>query len=620
MPRRKSPVASQPTDADNTPQLLRASDHPAHPVEWLWPEKIPIGKVSLIIGDPGLGKSLLALDIAARLSRASSWPTTNNETATSLPSSNSSLDIRHSSFPTPSSTLLLSANDDLADTIRPRLDAAGADPSRIYVLNSVTDLRTEFAKLRAAIDSAPDCRLLIIDPINAYVGPGDSHFHSVVRKVLAPLAELAAEKRIAVVAIAHLRKTEGAAIYRAAGSMGFVASARVIWTVSRDPEDSSRQLLLPLKNNLTATACGLAYSITSEPGSGAPAIAWHASPIDMSSEHGLSRGEAADLHAVRIWLRKALANGPRSASDIKEAGQQFDFQERTLRRALHAIGGTTQNRGIIDGWWWSLGSPPTPPQYIAEPSRLGAQPPRTESPPPPTQNPKTHSPFPTPNSTFSQPQHIAELSRLGAQPPKAEPPLPQTQHPNTHSPFPTPNSPLVHPQKPVPLCPLPRISPSVARKRAAQARRDALAFAKLAAMTSDEFQRAFAKPSSRPKSERPGDSAPPKFVAQRVAGAESSMPQMHLSGASAPLMPQPPFGSQQPDRHQPPVPPGSVEQFAIEKVTTEELFSEHIGTQLTAPALTPKIVSSSFPSSPPGEVGDAGTSILPPFPSGRGPG
>ncbi len=163
----------------------------------------------------------------------------------------------------PGSVLILSAEDDLRDTIRPRLDAAGADPSRIFVLPSVTDLRNDLAKLRAAIDRAPNCRLLIIDPLNAYVGPSDSHFHTVVRRVFQPLAQLAAEKGLAVLAVSHLRKQTGAAIQRTTGSMGFVAVARAVWTVCRDAVQTDRHLLLPLKNNLVANTDGLAYTITS---------------------------------------------------------------------------------------------------------------------------------------------------------------------------------------------------------------------------------------------------------------------------------------------------------------------------------------------------------------------
>jgi len=328
------------TEAADNLELVCAHDCPAQPLQWLWPEKIPLGKVTLLIGDPGTGKSLVALDIAARASRAGAWPNAVGPPSRGGPSASDlaqQLDApgaaRLAAPTAPSSTILLSASDDLADTIRPRLDAAGADPRRVFVIPSIADLRDDFQQLRAAVNRAPNCRLIIIDPINAYVGPSDSHFQTVVRKVLAPLARLAAEKRLAVIAIAHLRKNEGDAIYRAAGSMGFVASARAVWSVSRDPENTNRHLLLPVKNNVAPDACGLAYTIQQTGPLAAPAITWDATPIHR--EHmavKLRRQDAADLHPVRLWLREALAEGPRAACELLEAAAQLGFHERTVRR------------------------------------------------------------------------------------------------------------------------------------------------------------------------------------------------------------------------------------------------------------------------------------------------
>ena len=205
-----------------------------------------------------LGKSVLALDVAARLTRGAAWPEDerqgDKETGRQgVTASNSSLSLSPclpvslSGRPTdgatepnvaePGSVLILSAADHLTDTIRPRLDAASADPSRVFILPSITDLRHDFGQLKAAVDRAPNCRLIIVDPVNAFVGPSDSHFHTVVRRVLAPLTRLAAEKRIAVLAVTQFRKIDGPAIHRAAGSMGFVAAAQSLWAVCRDTQD-----------------------------------------------------------------------------------------------------------------------------------------------------------------------------------------------------------------------------------------------------------------------------------------------------------------------------------------------------------------------------------------------
>jgi hypothetical protein len=136
--------------------------------------------------------------------------------------------------------------------------------------------------------------------------------------------------------------------------MGFVAAARTVWTICRDQSNPTRTLMLPVKNNLAPTATGLAFTIKSHPETGAPVIAWSPDPVISSADEALTRAEIADLNSARQWLTKALAGGPRSASEIADEGSQYGFHERTLRRALHAIGGNTQNRGIVWGWWWSL--------------------------------------------------------------------------------------------------------------------------------------------------------------------------------------------------------------------------------------------------------------------------
>jgi hypothetical protein len=395
-------------------QFLRAADVPKKAVEWLWPGRIAIGKVTLLVGDPGLGKSLLALDIAARVSSAAPWPDerveseqtrvqsqeSRVESPTSIPGSPlsaldsglsaldsrlsaldsrlSALDSRLSALDSrlcdsrlPSSAVLLSAEDDLGDTVRPRLEAHSADCERVFVLSSLADLRHDFEQLQYAINGMPNCRLIVIDPINAYVGPNDSHFHTIVRKILAPLAKFAAAKRMAVLAVTHLRKHDGAAIYRATGSMGFVAAARAVWIVCRDRETPGRHLMLPIKNNLSHTACGLAYTIQPHPHLAAPVIHWHPQPVDTSADEALSakRGpEAEDRIAAERWLRQVLTErGPQAASDLIEEGSQHGFHSRTLQRAMRVIGAKTEKRGILEGWWWSLppgatNSPPTAPE------------------------------------------------------------------------------------------------------------------------------------------------------------------------------------------------------------------------------------------------------------------
>ncbi|KKL07141.1 hypothetical protein LCGC14_2588990, partial [marine sediment metagenome] len=182
------------------PILIRLSDVKPEPLTWLWPGRMPLGKVTVISGDPGLGKSVITLDIAARVSKGTAWP-----------------DLPDTTNPS-GSVILLSAEDDVADTIRPRLDAAEADVSRIAVLEAVRypnpesgawekkmfSLRRDLSALEKAIKKLGDVRLIVIDPITAYLDGTDSHKNADVRGLLAPLSELAAKHKVAVLAVSHL--------------------------------------------------------------------------------------------------------------------------------------------------------------------------------------------------------------------------------------------------------------------------------------------------------------------------------------------------------------------------------------------------------------------------------
>jgi putative DNA primase/helicase len=221
------------------------------PLHWLWPGRIPLGKLTLIAGDPGLGKSFVTLDVAARVSSGTPWPDLPDEETAS------------------GSVILLSAEDDLADTIRPRLDAAGADAARVVALKGVLlpesagvthfSLAMDIPQLEEVILQVEDVRLVVIDPVTAYLGRADGHKNAEIRGLLAPLAELASAHRVSVVCVTHLNKAAGTkALYRAMGSLAFAAAARAVWLVTRDKDDPARRLMLPAKMNLAPEVTGLA--------------------------------------------------------------------------------------------------------------------------------------------------------------------------------------------------------------------------------------------------------------------------------------------------------------------------------------------------------------------------
>ena len=238
--------------AECTPTRLR----------WLWAGRVPLGKLTLLIGDPGLGKSFITLDIAARVSRGQALPALAGETPPTAAD--------------PGSVVLLSAEDDALDTILPRLSAAGADLARIDVLKAVRQrhagdgshyesmfsLQHDVALLEQEIAKRDNCRLVVIDPITAYLGRSDSHRNSEMRALLAPLSELAARTGVAVLAVNHLNKMgQGPAIYRSMGSLAFAATARSVLAVMCDPNDAASRVLVSLKSNVSAAVPGMRFQM-----------------------------------------------------------------------------------------------------------------------------------------------------------------------------------------------------------------------------------------------------------------------------------------------------------------------------------------------------------------------
>ncbi len=353
-----TPPAEAPTkeaeELTSAPVLVNLGDVVAQPIRWLWPNRIPIGKLTMFAGDPGLGKSFITLDLTARVTTGVGWP-----------------DMPGERF-APGGVVLLSAEDDLSDTIKPRLDAAGADCRRVTALQAVEHIDTKTgAKVRTgytladlpalehAIDATPDCRAVIVDPISAYLGGTDSHVNAEVRSALTPLAELAARHSVALICVTHLRKGEGAAIYRAMGSLAFVAAARTVWAVTRDKADESgrRRLFLPVKSNISTDTHGLAYTIDGNP----PSIRWEAEPVTltaddaMSADKGKPGPDADERDAAAEWLRRALADGPRLATEVKEEAREAQgISSRTLDRAKREANVTAYRPENPGPWYWRL--------------------------------------------------------------------------------------------------------------------------------------------------------------------------------------------------------------------------------------------------------------------------
>ena len=206
----------------------------------------------MVAGNPDLGKSQVLASMAAIVTTGGLWPVDRTECEQG-------------------SVIVLNAEDEAEDTVRPRLRAAGADSKWIFILDAIREpdktkrLFNPTADIERLGDLAKklgDVALIDIDPITAYLGRIDSHKNAEVRGVLAPLAAMAAEIKAAIVCVNHLNKAGGPeALLRVMGSLAFVAAGRSGYLVCRDPEDGTRRLFLPLKNNIAAPRAGLAFRI-----------------------------------------------------------------------------------------------------------------------------------------------------------------------------------------------------------------------------------------------------------------------------------------------------------------------------------------------------------------------
>lgn len=281
-----------------TPMVVEMSRVRSEPVRWLWPGLVPLGKLTVLCGDPGLGKSFVTLDMAARAGRGGPWPGDTGATgapgATGIVPASVVLSGTHPLAdeppvapetladeppvtPTapneaaPGGALLLSAEDDPVDTIRPRLEAMGADLDRVVLLAGMQtreglvdefDLSRDVHQLAGAITERAGLSLVVIDPVSAFVGATDSYNNAQVRAMLKPLSDVAADTGAAIVLVTHLRKGEGGpAVQRAMGSLAFTAAARQVLVAMRDPADADGRMLCVAKSNVGRDRLSVPYRI-----------------------------------------------------------------------------------------------------------------------------------------------------------------------------------------------------------------------------------------------------------------------------------------------------------------------------------------------------------------------
>lgn len=326
-----------------TPKRLRTaalSQLPRETVDWLWPGRIPLGKVTVIAGEPDLGKTLLSCDIAARVSRGADWPD-----VAGVATGESTV--------RPGRILLLNADDNLLDAIGPRLEAAGADMEHIVAIQGIDsndangtpqrrgiDLTHDLPVLREHLRSMADVRLVIIDPIAAYCGPIGRHPTGKTRQVVSALSELAVEFNVAILLVTDSRNTG--------------LPSRVSWAVQRDPFDAELRLWSPVQFHYGPLPEGLGFRIREG------RVDWDLTPVKLTAKEAgggsaLVRSGCLRLQVIADWLRRFLETGPREAREVYDAGAAAGLSAQQVWRGKGKLGvRVTKAPNQFGKWIWEL--------------------------------------------------------------------------------------------------------------------------------------------------------------------------------------------------------------------------------------------------------------------------
>jgi putative DNA primase/helicase len=351
------PVVIAPLDG--TLKVARLSSVKAKPIRPLWAGCLYHGKVTVVAGIPGDGKSLISTDLVARISAGKHHPVGDGKFKVAP-------------------CLLLTAEDDPADTIRPRLDQAGADNELVELIEGVhrvdpvsgekgldlVSLINDLPAIERKIDELK-AALLVIDPLTSFAD-SDTNKTADMRRLLDGLAQMAARTGAAILVITHLNKRSDArkAMQMIAGSHVIVAAVRVVLVTARDPNDKGRRLLLPIKCNIGPDSLGFAFRVipkTHTVCGDVPVAEWETEKVgDLSADDVLidstPRAQAAVEKSTEVcdWLKDLLRKEPVEGRVMWEKAKAKDYGERRVKSALKMIGATCEVLGYQGKWHYRL--------------------------------------------------------------------------------------------------------------------------------------------------------------------------------------------------------------------------------------------------------------------------
>jgi hypothetical protein len=345
-----------------TLKSMRASTFGMRAVQWIWPGRFAVGKLGLLVGLPDEGKGQILCYVAATITNGDDWPCGEGRALKGR-------------------VILLTAEDDIADTVNPRLLAAGANLDEVEIIRMVHEkgkdrmfnLVSDLDLLRRKVIEVGNVRMVLIDPVSAYLGVKkmDSFRTTDVRAVLGPVTDLAAEMQVGFLGVMHFNKKVDVtnALLRISDSMAFGATSRHAYAVVDDAENKHK-LLVRAKNNLAPRdQKALAYDfglreVGSDPQTKeeiwAPYVLWHPHHVDVTATEAMQAANESKSPAARDdakkFLENFLADGPKPKTEIEEAADANCISGRTLRRAKSDLGIVAEKAGLREGWIWRLPS------------------------------------------------------------------------------------------------------------------------------------------------------------------------------------------------------------------------------------------------------------------------
>jgi hypothetical protein len=330
------------------------SDIAVKKLNWIWEGFIPEGKITVLAGDPRLGKSTLIVDIIARISRGMTLPLSEKRAITGT-------------------CLIASAEDSEDDTIIPRLISAGANLRKVGIIPTSRIENGELKFLTFPRDLGilskliieKGSRILVIDPLNSFLEKGtDSHKDQDIRRILHPIESIAHDTGCAIVVLAHFNKRseEVNSLYRVGGSIGLTAAARSVLGVTKTNE--GKRILYSIKSNLSVTPIALEYEIKSvnknrigkewkgENNINSSSISWGRQVEYDPDNKGEAKSDSAVVEMAGHILRQILANGPVETDDVYAQAKKLGVSKIYINRVKYDL--EVRPRKIVGKWYWEL--------------------------------------------------------------------------------------------------------------------------------------------------------------------------------------------------------------------------------------------------------------------------